>query len=150
MNYLKGGDTIPYGVYSGKRLRDVVKKYGREVLLEIVKYNEVDDDYLKRYHYHHPATDEEKRNWEMKLQQMETHQEGNCISTPTEEVYVTTVSEVMEEEIPDQEESMVNICWEGTVLYDPEDDPEEYKPQQSPIHDKCQPYYEEVSVWNQF
>ena len=147
MSYLKGGDTIPYGVYSGKRLRDVVKKYGRKVLLEIVKYNEVDDEYLKRYHYHHPATEEEKRNWEMKLQQMKTHQEENCVSTPTEEVYVTTVADVMEEEIPDQKESMVNICWEVTVLYDPEDDPEEYKNPQSPIYDKCQPYFEEVLEW---
>ena len=140
MSYLKGGDTIPYGVYSGKRLRDVVKKYGREVLLEIVKYNEVDDEYLKRYHYHHPATEEEKRNWEMKLQQMETHQEENSVSTPTEEVYVTTATEVLEEEYSDQKESMVNICWEITVLYDPEDDPEESKFQHKPN-------YEKVSGW---
>ena len=122
MKSIKGGDTIPYGVHSGKRLRDVVKKYGRKVLLEIVKCNEVDDVYLKKYHYHHPATEEEKRNWNLKLQQMEMLQEETSVSASVVEDYVTTATEVMEEEFFDQVESVGNGYWEKSVLYDPEDD----------------------------
>jgi len=122
MNSLKGGDTIPYGVHSGKRLRDVVKKYGRKVLLEIVKFNEVDDDYLKKYHYHHPATEEEIKAWELKKRQMV--QEETYVSAPVEDVYETDVTEVFAEEYQDQDVAMEDASWDS-VLYDPEDDPDD-------------------------
>lgn len=132
MKSLHCGDTIPYGVYSGKKLGTVVKKYGRKVLLEIVKCNEVDDDYLKKYHYHHPATEEEKRNWELKQRQMV--KEETSMSAPLEETYVTTVTDDMNEECQDQDACEMAASWKDSVLYDPEDDP----------YDSCYPY---LSKW---
>lgn len=127
MKNLQGGDTIPYGIYSGKRLRDVVKKFGRKVLLEIVKCNEVDDDFLKKYHYHHPATEEEKRNWELKQRQMVLAQNETSVSASVEEPYVTSETEELAEVYQDQKECQVCVLWEDSVLYDPEDDPEDSK-----------------------
>ena len=127
---IKSEDTIPYGVYAGMRLGSVVKKFGRRVLLEIVKCNEVDDDYLKRYHYHHPATEEEKKAWEEKKKQLNLSQEGTCESTHVEEPYVTTFTKT---ECQDQEESFDYSCWEDFVLYDPEDDPEDSSCHYSPL-----------------
>ena len=120
MKSIKGGDTIPFGVYSGKRLRDVVKKYGRKVLLEIVKCNDVDDVYLKKYHYHHPATEEEKRNWELKKKQMEMIHVEICESTPEEEVFDSTATLSHGEENLSQD-YVETHTWDS-VLYDPEDD----------------------------
>ena len=120
MTSIKGGDTIPYGVYSGKRLRDVVKKYGRKVLLEIVKCNDVDDVYLKKYHYHHPATEEEKTNWELKKKQMEMTLVEICESTPEEEVFESTATLIQETWNLDQDYVETNTM--DSVLHDPEDD----------------------------
>ena len=120
MQSIKGGDTIPYGVHSGKRLRDVVKKYGRKVLLEIVKCNEVDDVYLKKYHYHHPATEEEKRNWELKQRQMEMAQVEICKSSPKDGVFESTATMIQDVENPNMD-YVETYTW-NSVLYDPEDD----------------------------
>ena len=127
MKKINGGDTIPYGIYSGKKLGNVVKKYGREVLLEIVKFNEVDDDFLKKYHYHHPATEEEKIAWELKKRQMGMIQEDNRISAPVQEIHETTSTEECTEDYEENQDVIVeNDPWDS-VLYDPEDDPDDYK-----------------------
>ena len=146
MSKLNGNDTIPYGVYSGLKLGNVVKMYGRKVLLEILKCNDVDDVYLKKYHYHHPATEEEKKNWELKKRQLEMLQEENSVSASMGEEFVTTATEVMEEEDFDQVESMGNTYWEESVLYDPEDD---LGDDSSPSPEVwIQPCYEEMPEYN--
>lgn len=127
MKQLNANDIIPYGVYSGKRLGSVVRQFGRKVLLEIVKLNEVDDDYLKKYHYHHPATEEEKRNWELKQRQKALAQNETSVSAFVEKSYVTSVTEEQADVYQNQEECPVFVLWEDSVLYDPEDDPEDSK-----------------------
>lgn len=120
--YLTEKDTIGYGVYSGEKLGSVIKKYGRRVLLEIVKNNRVDDSVLKKYHYHHPATQEEKLAWANKLKQMALVQECNIVSVSKEETYETTTTLEMEEERLDPK-AMWEKDYMNSVDYDPEDEP---------------------------
>ena len=69
MEHIKGNDIIPYGIYCGETLENLVNNYGKEIILRVAWSNEIDTEYLKKYHYHYPATEEEKKAWEMKLKQ---------------------------------------------------------------------------------
>ena len=114
-------DLVKVGVYStyGMKVSTVLKRYGKEGVMKLLVYYDLDEEILDEYHIHR-LTPEEK---EMKgVEQMDKIQENTNVSVPVEETFETTTTQDMEEESPEMEEYVGNDYRNYPVLYDPEDE----------------------------
>lgn len=120
MKVLKVGDTIEMGVYVGETVKDCIRKNGRESILDILKYYDLDEDILIEYHYRSLGIHQEKPNLVNKKDKIQVSK------TDPEEEFVTTTT--LDEEYLDPVEETVDDPWYCPVDYDPEDDDEFMSP----------------------
>lgn len=59
MVILKMEDTIRMGVFAGLKVGECIKQYGKKVLLEVLKYYDLDDE-LSRKYYHKKEDQKDK------------------------------------------------------------------------------------------
>ncbi len=127
MRILKMGDTIGMGVYVGETVKDCIKKNGRESILDILKYYDLDENILKEYHY----------------RSLGTHQDNPDDSVSNDEIveqtFETTTTLDWDEECLEPDEEVVDDPWYCPVDYDPEDDDEFGNP--------CLPGYNSYKPW---
>ena len=122
MKVLKMDDTIGMGVYVGETVKDCIRKNGRESILDILKYYDLDENILIEYHYRSLGTHQDNPNLVKKKDKVQVRK-----TVPVEEFVTTTT---LDEEYPDLEEKdYENDYWDTPVLYDPEDDDEFADPQ---------------------
>ena len=107
---LKINDTIRMGVYSGEKLSDCIKKYGRKSILEILKYYDLSEDILEEYHYKSLGTHQDNPNDRVSKDEM------------VEPTFVTSSTLEMDEEYFEPVEEVVDDPWYCPMDYDPEDD----------------------------
>lgn len=66
METLYYSSTINMGIYAGETLYSCLSYYGRKVILELLKYYDIDDNILKAYHYRRlSAKSEDEIEYEM-------------------------------------------------------------------------------------
>ena len=105
------GDTIGMGVYVGETVKDCIKKNGRESILDILKYYDLDENILTEYHYRSLGTHQDNPDDKVSKDEM------------LEQTFVTSSTLDMDEEYLEPVEE-VDDYWDTPVLYDPEDDDE--------------------------
>lgn len=99
-----------------------LKKYGKDGVIRLLHYYDLDEEILKEYHIHKQTPEEKTRRENEKLVKGKTEVQ-DCISVSTleEDIFETTDTEIVEDDYrtPDyNKEDHMN-----SVLYDPEDDP---------------------------
>lgn len=114
---------IKKGEFAGDSVEYVITMCGKEGILKLLRYYNLDKKILEEYHLHKLTPKEkrkrEKENLEMgKNEQLTQEQVCQSVSELEEEVYETTVTLIEEEEYLDSNENN----WDS-VMYDPEDDP---------------------------
>ena len=112
MKVLKMGDTIGMGVYVGETVKDCIRKNGRESILDILKYYDLDENILKEYHYRSLGTHQDNPGDKVSKDEM------------VEQTFVTSSTLDMDEEYLEPVEEEVDDYWDTPFLYDPEDDDE--------------------------
>ena len=110
-------DTIGMGVYVGETVKDCIRKNGRESILDILKYYDLDENILKEYHYRSLGTHQDNPDDRVSVDEI------------VEEPFVTSSTLDMDEEYLDPVEETVDDPWYCPVDYDPEDDDEFMSPQ---------------------
>lgn len=101
-----------------------LRKYGKDGVIELLSYYDLDEEILKEYHIHlqthaERARREKENAHKVKTEQLNKVQDCTSVSSYEEEVYETTATEVDEDDcITLEEEDYMN-----SVLYDSEDDP---------------------------
>ena len=111
MKILKMDDTIGMGVYVGETVKDCIRKNGRESILDILKYYDLDENILKEYHYRSLGTHQDNPDDRVSKDEI------------VEQPFVISSTLDMDEEYLEPVEEM-DDCWDTPVLYDPEDDDE--------------------------
>lgn len=111
MKVLKMDDTIGMGVYVGETVKDCIRKNGRESILDILKYYDLDENILKEYHYRSIGTHQDNPDDRVSVDEI------------VEQSFVTSSTLDMDEEYLEPVEE-VDDYWDTPVLYDPEDDDE--------------------------
>ena len=109
MKILKMDDTIGMGVYVGETVKDCIRKNGRESILDILKYYDLDENILKEYHYRSLGTHQDNPDDKVSKDEM------------LEQTFVTSSTLYMDEEFLEPVEE-VDDYWDTPFLYDPEDD----------------------------
>lgn len=74
---LKMKDTIKEGIFKGEKVGKVIKIYGKKGIWDILKSYDLDEEILKKYHFH-----------KKKDEQKDEVQENTNVSKPQE--YVST------------------------------------------------------------
>ena len=130
MKTLGYSDIIEVGLYAGSMLKTVLAYYGKMAFLEILKYYNVDDDIMKEYHCHMPATKEEKMAWEQKKTSKKVHMKSavHASKKTSEDVLNAMLEEysadpVVSATTDSEDDSWENYGYYCDVMYDPEDDP---------------------------
>jgi len=120
MKFLKMGDTIGIGVYSGETVEDCIKKYGRKSILEILKYYDLDENILKMCHFKSLDKDNPEENGQDWIQELLD------FPVPVGETFETTTTQDVDEETLDLYQEYENDldCYDNPVSYDPEEDDE--------------------------
>lgn len=105
-----------------------LRKYGKDGVIELLSYYDLEDEILEEYHIHLQTPAEKVKREKERLEKEKAEQINNVlrctrVSAPEEESFETSATEVVEDDykIPD-----VNEDYRNSVLFDPEDDPEEY------------------------
>lgn len=105
-------DTIECGEYAGETVESCVKKYGKNALLNVLKYYNLADEVMEYYHIRmKPHVDKEET-------------ENQVVTTRTRPVkkYVTTrTDDLYEDYYKDEDEDEVTEPIFIPVDYDPED-----------------------------
>lgn len=115
---MDGGREVKVSTY--------LRKYGKEGVIELLSYYDLEDEILEEYHIHlqtpaEKARREKERLEKEKAEQINNVQRCTSVSAPEEEIFETTATEVVEDDFKTSdvnEEDYMN-----SVLYDPEDDP---------------------------
>ena len=107
---LKWNDTIGMGVYVGETVKDCIRKNGRESILDILKYYDLDENRLKEYHYRSLGTHQDNPGDKVSKDEM------------VEQTFVTSSTMEMDEEYFEPVEEVVDDPWFYPGGYDPEDD----------------------------
>lgn len=115
---MDGGREVKVSTY--------LRKYGKEGVIELLSYYDLEDEILEEYHIHlqtpaEKARREKERLDKEKAEQINNIQRCTSVSAPEEEIFETTATEVVEDDFKTSdvnEEDYMN-----SVLYDPEDDP---------------------------
>ena len=114
---------IKKGEFAGYSVEYVITMCGKEGILKLLRYYNLDKKILEEYHLH-KLTPKEKRKREKenleKEKSVQKTQEQVCqsVSVLEEEIYETTTTMNEEEKYLDSNENN-----RDSVLYDPEDDP---------------------------
>lgn len=100
-----------------------LRKYGKDGVIELLSYYDLDEEILEEYHIHHQtpaekAMREKEKALKAKTGQAINVQDCTSVSASEEEVYETSATELGEEDYRTPEEDYMN-----SVLYDSEDDP---------------------------
>lgn len=98
---------------SGVKVSTFLKRYGKEGVMELLHYYDLEDEILNEYHIH-KLTPEEKEK--MDIKEMNKVQKSTNETVPVEETYENTLLDI-EEEYPDQDD-----YWNYPLMYDPEDE----------------------------
>ena len=117
-------DKTEVGLFPNKNIKKVstiLKKFGKEGVIRLLHYYDLDDEILKEYHLHIKKTED------VLDEQKSVVQERTTVSVPMEETYVTTSTEDLDEDFQEQDACVEYEPLVYSVLYDPEDDPEEWK-----------------------
>ena len=117
-------DKTEVGLFPNKNIKKVstiLKKFGKEGVIRLLHYYDLDDEILKEYHLHLKKTED------VLDEQKSVVQERTTVSVPMEETYVTTSTEDLDEDSQEQDACVEYEPLVYSVLYDPEDDPEEWK-----------------------
>lgn len=157
----KKTNKIEVGMYAGSTLGTVLDYYGKRAFLEILKYYYVSDDIMKAYHCHIPATEEEKKAWELKkiaMKQNKAHvkmnnetnkAKPNAIDIDDIDINnddaLNTVG-IVELDSDSWETTMAD--YKDTVLYDSEDDEMDSRSFLPPMSNGWAYPYGEASMWN--
>ena len=115
---MDGGREVKVSTY--------LRKYGKEGVIELLSYYDLEDEILEEYHIHLQTSAEKARREKERLEKEKAEQINNVqrctsVSAPEEEIFETTATEVVEDDFKTSdvnEEDYMN-----SVLYDPEDDP---------------------------
>lgn len=114
---LKMKDTIKEGIYKGEKVSKVIRTYGKKGIWEILKSYDLDEEILKKYHFH--KKDEQKD--EIQMSEKIVEQKDEVQVTPNvsqQQVYVTT--KTWEDDWEQQYESYVE--YQKTLDWDHIDD----------------------------
>ena len=114
LKILKWNDTIGMGVYVGETVKDCIRKNGRESILELLKYYDLDENILKEYHYRSLGIHQDNPDDRVSV----------SVDEIVEESFVTSSTLDIDEEYLEPEEEVVDDPWYCPVDYDPEDDDE--------------------------
>ena len=102
---LKMKDTIKEGIFKGEKVGKVIKTYCKKGIWDILKSYDLDEEILKKYHFH-----------KKKDEQKDEVQENTNVSKPQE--YVST--KTWEDDWEQQYESYVE--YQKTLVWDHIDD----------------------------
>lgn len=154
-------NKIEVGMYAGSTLGTVLDYYGKRAFLEILKYYNVSDDIMKAYHCHIPATEEEKKAWELKKVAMKMNETAAKKDDEIVKAKPNTSDNVDIDINNDDALNTVGIVeldsdsWEttmtdnkDTVLYDSEDDEMDSRSFLPPMSNGWAYPYGEASMWN--
>lgn len=117
-------DKTEVGLFPNKNIKKVstiLKKFGKEGVIRLLHYYDLDDEILKEYHLHLKKTED------VLDEQKSVVQERTTVSVHMKETHVTTSTEDIEEDYQDQDACVEYEPFVYSVLYDPEDDPEVWK-----------------------
>lgn len=125
-------DKIEIGIYAGETLYSCISKYGRESILELLKYYDVDDAVLKANRYHRVPSEEEIINqgdYEIETwmsADMSAESSNTSVSTLTQPISVNDSQDALDTsdivELDDNRRMLAKEDYKNSVLYDDEDD----------------------------
>ena len=160
---LKKKDSVQKGLFPNKntkRIKTIIKNYGKEGVLQLLKYCDLDEKILKEYHIHplkkEEVVEEEKVvhiyaspsviKGEVPLTSLkDSHEERPVIQvTDSKE---ESLSEELYEVVQDQEVCDDYTPWIDSALYDPEDDPMDSYSHFSPVSEIESTLYENNTQW---
>ena len=164
---LKKKDSIQKGLFPNKntkRVKTILKNYGKEGVLQLLKYCDLNEKILKEYHIH-PLKKEEVVEegkvvhiyaspsvikGEVPLTPLKDSQEEKPVTQEIGsrgESLVTPLSDDLNEEVLDQEVCEDYTPWIDSAMYDPEDDPVEYTSLYQLLPDLKSMLNEDIILW---